>query len=122
MMVTTRGSARRIATLVKTVLVDTIQPAEGAELRFRVEIFAWSEHDYSCQVWRYDTYRIQPTFQERSQVADEEWSVLDLVLDWRDLRAATAEQLLDLVFEEINRRFVVTIDVPPGPGSPPSSA
>lgn len=103
------ANALRIATLVKTVLVDAVQPADAAELQFRVEIFSWSEHDYSCQVWRYDTYRIQPTFQEPSQLADEQWMVLDLVLDWRDLRASTSDKLLDLVCEEIERCFGVKI-------------
>jgi hypothetical protein len=103
------ADAIRIATLVKTVLVDALQPPDDAALQFRVEIFSWSEHDYACQVWRYDTYRIQPTFQEPSQPADEEWMVLDLVLDWRDLRASTSDKLLDLVLEEIERRFGVKV-------------
>jgi hypothetical protein len=98
-----------MATLVKTMLVEAIEPAEGSELQFRVEIFSWSEHDYSCQVWRYDTYRIQPTFQLPSQLADEQWMVLDLVLDWRELRASTSDKLLDLVCEEIERRLGVKV-------------
>jgi hypothetical protein len=103
------ADAPRIATLVRTVLVEAIQPPDDVSLQFRVEIFAWSEQEYSCQVWRYDTYRIQPTFQQPSQLADEQWMVLDLVLDWRDLRAATAEKLLELVFEELERRLGVKV-------------
>jgi hypothetical protein len=109
MMAIPQANALRIATLVKTVLVEAIQPPDDAALQFRIEIFSWSEHEYSCQVWRYDTYRIQPTFQEASQLADEQWMVLDLVLDWRDLRASSAENLLDLVFEEIERRLGVKV-------------
>ena len=108
----------RTATLVKTVLVEAIQPPDDAELQFRIEIFSWSEHEYSCQVWRYDTYRVQPTFEGAGKLADEEWPVLDLVLDWRDLRAASAEELLALVFDEIERRFGVKADLPPEPASP----
>jgi hypothetical protein len=103
------ADAPRIGTLVKTVLIEAIQLPDDAEIQFRVEIFSWSEHEYSCQLWRYDTYRIQPTFQEPSQLADEQWMVLDLALDWRDLRASTPDELLDLVCEEIDRRLAVKV-------------
>ena len=77
---------------------------------------------YSCQVWRLDTYRVQPTLQaEPSQLADEEWLVLDHGLDWRQLRAATAEELLVVLFEDIERRFGVKVDLPAGSTSPPGS-
>jgi hypothetical protein len=115
------ANAARIATLVKTVLVEAIQLPDH-HIQFRVEIFSWSEQEYSCQVWRYDTYRIQPTFVEPSMLADEEWMVLDLALDWRDLRATTSDQLLDLVYEEIERRFGVAIARAPAATPPPGSA
>jgi len=100
----------RVATLVKTVLVEAVRPSDDDELQFRVEVFSWSEQEYSCQVWRLDTYRVQPTFQVSPQLADEEWLVLDLALDWRELRAATAEELLGLVFADMERRFGVKVD------------
>lgn len=109
------SKSHRIATLVKTVLVEAIRPAgdQTPDIQFRVEIFSWSEQEYSCQVWRLDTYRVQPTFQaEPSQLADEEWLVLDHGLDWRQLRAATAEELLVLLCENIERRLGVKIDRP----------
>jgi hypothetical protein len=99
----------RTATLVKTVLVEAIRPSDDADVQFRIEVFSWSEQEYTCQVWRLDTYRIQPTFQEPSQLADEEFPVLDLALDWRELRADTASGVLDLVFHEIERRFGVKV-------------
>jgi hypothetical protein len=102
----------RVATLVKTVLVEAIRPPDDVEIEFRVDIFSWSEHEYSCQVWRLDTYRVQPTFQAPSQLADEQWLVRDLVLDWKELRAATADGLLALLFEQIERRFGVKVDLP----------
>jgi hypothetical protein len=75
-----------------------------------------------CQVWRLDTYRVQPTFQaEPSQPADEESLVLDHGLDWRQLRAATAEELLVLLFEDIERRLGVKVDRPAGSTSPMGS-
>jgi len=80
--------------LVKTVLIEAILPADdqAPDIQFRIEIFSWSEQEYSCQVWRLDTYRVQPTLQaEPSQLADEEWLVLDHGLDWRQLRAATVD-------------------------------
>ena len=103
------------------MLVEAIPPADDQtpDIQFRVEIFSWSEQEYSCQVWRLDTYRVQPTFQaEPSQLADEEWLVLDHGLDWRQLRAATAEELLVAVFEDIERRFGVKVDLPAGSTSP----
>ena len=114
----------RTATLVKTVLVEAIPAVDDQvpDIQFRVEIFSWSEQEYSCQVWRLDTYRVQPTFQaEPSQLADEEWLVLDHGLDWRQLRAATAEELLVVLFEDIERRFGVKVDLPAGSTSPPGS-
>lgn len=114
----------RVATLVKTVLVEGIRPADyqDPDIQFRVEIFSWSEQEYSCQVWRLDTYRVQPTLQaEPSQLADEEWLVLDHGLDWRQLRAASADNLLVLVFEEIERRLGVQVNPPAGSASPTSS-
>lgn len=118
------SKSHRIATLVKTVLVEAIRPADdqAPDIQFRVEIFSWSEQEYSCQVWRLDTYRVQPTFQaEPSQLADEESLVLDHGLDWRQLRAATAEELLVLVFEDIERRLGVKVDRPAGSTSPMGS-
>src|SRR4029079_15452190 len=103
------GNARRIATLVKTVLVEAIPTADDGEIQFRIEVFSWADQEYSCQIWRYDAYRIQPTFQETFPVADEEWIVLDLGLAWRDLRAPSADQLLELVFEEIERKLGVKV-------------
>jgi hypothetical protein len=103
----------RIATLVKTVLVETIRPSDDAGVQFRIEVFSWSEQEYTCQVWRLDTYRIQPTFQQPSQLADEEVPVLDLALDWRELRADTAGGVLSLVFDEIERRFGVQVSRSP---------
>jgi len=114
----------RTATLVKTVLIEAIPPADdqAPDIQFRIEIFSWSEQEYSCQVWRLDTYRVQPTLQaEPSQLADEEWLVLDHGLDWRQLRAATAEELLVVLFEDIERRFGVKVDLPAGSTSPPGS-
>jgi hypothetical protein len=102
----------RIATLVRTVLVEPVRAADdrGADIQFRVEIFSWSENDYSCQVWRLDTYRVQPALQANgSQPADEEWPVLDHGLEWRDLHAASSDELLALVFEEIERRLGVKV-------------
>jgi len=114
----------RTATLVKTVLIEAIPPADdqAPDIQFRIEIFSWSEQEYSCQVWRLDTYRVQPTLQaEPSQLADEEWLVLDHGLDWRQLRAATAEELLVVLFADIERRFGVKVDLPAGSTSPPGS-
>jgi len=114
----------RTATLVKTVLIEAIPPADdqAPDIQFRIEIFSWSEQEYSCQVWRLDTYRVQPTFQaEPSQLADEEWLVLDHGLNWRQLRAATAEELLVVLFEDIERRFGVKVDLPVGSTSPSGS-
>ena len=111
----------RVATLVKTVLVDAIRPVDDQadDIQFRVDIFSWSEREYSCHIWRLDTYRVQPTFlPEPSQLADEQWPVLDHGLDWRQLRAATAEELLALVFDEIERKLGVKLDLPAGSTSP----
>jgi hypothetical protein len=107
----------RIATLVKTVLVEAIPAADDQtpNIQLRIEVFAWSEREYSCQVWRLDTYSVQPTFQaEPAPLADEEWLVLDHGLDWRQLRAASPDELLVLVFADIERRFGVNVDQPAG--------
>ena len=106
------------------MLVEAIPPADdqAPEIQLRVEVFSWSEQEYSCKVWRLDTYRVQPTFQaEPSQPADEEWLVLDHGLDWRELRAATAEELLVVLFEDLERRFGVKVDLPAGSTSPTGS-
>ena len=107
----------RTATLVKTVLIEAIQPVDdqSPDIRFRVEIFSWSEREYSCQVWRHDTYSVQPSFQYKHlQLADEEWLVLDYGLGWQQLRAPSADQLLILLYEEIERRLLVKVDLPAG--------
>ena len=101
----------RIATLVKTVLIEAIPIVDGNDIRLRVEIFSWSDHEYSCQVSRLDMYRVQPTFHD--ELADEELAVLDHGIDWDCLRAATAEELLILVFENMERQFGVKIDRTP---------
>jgi len=104
-----------MATLVKTVLTEAIRPAddEAADIQFRIEIFAWSEHEFSCQIWRLDTYTVQPRFRaDPSVLADEAWLVMDGGLDWRDLRAATADQLLGLVSDALDRRLGVKLDLP----------
>jgi hypothetical protein len=105
----------RTATLVKTVLVEAIRSADdqGSDIQFRIEVFSWSEQEYSCQAWRLDTYCVQPTLQAKpSPLADEEWLVLDHGLEWRQLRAATSDELLILVFDEIARRLGVNVHVP----------
>jgi hypothetical protein len=105
----------RTATLVKTVLTEAIRPAddEAADLQFRIEVFAWSEQEFSCQVWRLDTYTVQPTVRvDPALLADETWLVMDGGLDWRNLRASTADKLLILLSEELERRLGLTLDLP----------
>jgi hypothetical protein len=105
----------RIATLVKSVLVEAIRPTDDRDpdIQFRIDIFSWSEQEYSCQVWRLDTYRVQPTFaSEPSQMADDEWFVLDHGLSWRQLRGTTAEEVLAQVFVELERQLGVKVETP----------
>jgi hypothetical protein len=104
------SAPHRIATLVKTVIVDRIPIVNGNDIRLRVEIFAWSEHEYSCQVSRLDMYRIKPTFY--NDVADEQFLVLDEGIVWEDLRADTADGLLNLLFEKMEWQWGVKIERP----------
>jgi len=107
------SKSHRIATLAKTVLIEAIPIVDGNDVRLRVEIFSWSDHEYSCQVSRLDTYRVKPTFYD--ELADEEFLVLDSGIDWHHLRAATPDELLILLFENIERQLGVKIDRPEVP-------
>ena len=98
----------RIATLVQTVLVDAITLAEGADLRLRIEIFSWSSTEFFCQMWRLDTYRVQPSFVPG--LADEEILALDSGIGWHPLRATTADELLSKAIGAIEDQLGVTIE------------
>jgi hypothetical protein len=103
----------RIATLVKTVIIDPIPIVNGNDIRLRVEIFSWSDNEYSCQVSRIDRYRVKPTFYD--DVADEQFLVLDEGIEWDELSADTADALLDLLFENMERQWGVKIERPAAP-------
>jgi hypothetical protein len=98
----------RIATLVRTVLVDAIPVVDGADLRFRLEIFSWSPTEYTCQLWRLDTYRVPPSFVP--MVADEEILVIDTGFGLDAMRAATADEMLSKALGAIERQLGVTIE------------
>jgi len=93
----------RTATLAKTLLLDPITPADGNAIQFRVEVFSWSDREFTCQVWRLDMYRIKPTFYDEH--ADEQVMVLDHGINWDQLRADSVDALLGLLFDEIDRRL-----------------
>jgi hypothetical protein len=65
------------------VLIDDIPVVDHNALKFRVEVFSWSEHEFFCQVSRMDLYRVKPTFYDAP--ADEHFLVLDDWIEWRDL-------------------------------------
>jgi hypothetical protein len=109
------STPHRIATLVKTVIIDPIPIVNGNDINLRVEIFSWSVNEYSCQVSRIDRYRVKPTFHD--DVADERFLVLDEGIEWDELRADTADGLLDLLFDKMEWQWGVKIDRPaPPPG------
>jgi hypothetical protein len=93
----------RIATLARTVLVEAIEIPDGNPVRLRVEVFSWSDHEYTCQLYRMDTYRVRPTFLDADEdfVADEAFLVLDVGIEWKALRASTIDGLLNLLFAKI---------------------
>jgi hypothetical protein len=93
----------RIATLAKTFLLEPITPPDGNAIQLRVDVFSWSDREFTCQVWRLDMYRIKPTFYD--DYADEQVMVLDHGLDWDRLRADSVDALLGLLFDEFERRF-----------------
>lgn len=90
----------RIATLAKTVWVEP-----SSQIQFRIDIFSWSEVEYSCQIWRLDMYRIKPTAYDEQ--ADEQVMVLEHGINWWDLRGRTADELLEMVIEAIERQLSV---------------
>lgn len=106
----TMSEPHRVAVLVKTAIVDAIPLAEGNALRFRIEIFLWSESEYTCQIWRHDTYRIRPSFVPGS--ADEEILVIDSGIRWHELRATTADKMLSKALAAIEDQLNVTIERP----------
>jgi hypothetical protein len=103
-------SKHRVATLVKTLIVEAIRPAEGNDIKYRVDVFAWSDHEYSCQVWCIDMYRVWPSF--HTDLADEELMIIDDGNSWDQLRAATVDELLDRLFADMERQFGVKIERP----------
>lgn len=98
----------RTATLVKTVIADRTGDDLRPDLHFRIDVFSWSDSEYSCQVWRMDLYRIKPMSQD--DPADEDVMVLEHGISWWDLRARTPEALLDMVFDAIERQLGTAID------------
>jgi hypothetical protein len=90
----------RIATLVKSIWVEP-----SSKIQFRIDIFSWSDVEYFCQIWRLDLYRIKPTAYDEH--ADEHFMVLDHGINWWDLRARTADELIDMVLDEIHRQLTV---------------
>ena len=92
------GKHYRIATLAKTVWVEP-----SSKIQFRIDIFSWSEAEYSCQIWRLDMYRIKPTVCDEQ--ADEQVMVLEHGINWWDLRGRTADELLAMVIEAIGRQL-----------------
>lgn len=104
------SNPHRIATLVKTVLIEPIEMPESNPVKLRVEVFSWSDHEYTCQVSQLDMYRVKPTFCDDD--ADEEFLVLDVGIEWKDLRASTVDGLLNLLFDRMEGQFGWKIDRP----------
>lgn len=58
--------------LIKTLILDPIEFANGEEWLFKIEIFKHSQKGYFAQLYRCDIYDIKPTFaQMPNHIASE---------------------------------------------------
>lgn len=48
--------------LIKTLILDPIEFANGESWVFKIEILRHSQKGYFAQLWRQDSYDIKPTF------------------------------------------------------------
>lgn len=99
--------------VVKVVdLSEIVLANDNPRISFRVEILrAWRPRGaYRARVYRKETFRVQPTFPQKSgrpqyEPSDEEFFVEDVAGDWEALHGKTAKEVLDKVLRKIRQIF-----------------
>lgn len=90
-----------------------IDPDDGEDLRFRIEIFrdlAADQLPFFPKVWRIRTFRIRPTFPQiggapATAATDEPVLIEDNSADWKRLRRDSTEAVLAAVRSELHAHF-----------------
>lgn len=103
------------STLVHVVVLDPISLGDvGESVKFRIEIFRRSPDRFSCQLWRRENYRLEPTFQSAkpAESFDVEIYVLETALAWDTIEGPNPGYVLEAVVAEIEKYFSVSIECP----------
>lgn len=99
--------------LVKTLITDPILVNDGDLWLFKIEIFWHAQKGYFAQLWRLDTYNINPTFAvqkdwiaSESFFVDESFRLDGLGLYGDDIQYfATLDACQNYVLAYINHNF-----------------
>lgn len=104
------------ATLAQVVNLEPIQlrDEEAESLKFRIEVFRWASDRFTCQLWRRETYRLEPSFQleDGRETWDAETYVLETGLAWENIEGPSIEHVVEATLREIEERFLVVIERP----------
>lgn len=95
--------------LVETYELSPLPLPDDEELRLRLEVFRRGDGVFVGRVYRWEMYRLRPTFGEDEHgeplVADEELRVLDYFFDIEDFEGDSPDDVLQRLYAKIDERF-----------------
>ena len=100
--------------LTKTIILEPIALNDDRleSLKYRIEIFRWTNNDFTCQLWRRETYQMEPCYISNND-SQEKWGgetyVLETALDWEKIKGPSESHVIKMILKEIQGYFSIKI-------------